>query len=403
MKIRRRAFLLLSGAAIGGVAVGASRAFFTAQKSASVGYTPEIYPDIKPQTNIPNSLPDSQNLVAVKRSGNPNPAPKGMYAPKRGDVRIAVISDLNSQYGSTTYEREVLLAVKYLPEWEPDIVICSGDMVAGQFPSLTESQIRAMWAGFDRNIGEPIRKMNLPYGFTLGNHDASSALSVNKKFLFQTERDLAKEYWNNPKSITNLNFVDRGQFPFYYTFEQNQIFYLIWDASSSHIPPSQLKWAEKSLASSKAQSAKMRIVIGHLPLYAVAIGREDLGEIVENGDKVRQMLEKYNVHTYISGHDHAYYPAHIGKLQLLHTGALGGGPRPLLSGNLPVTKTLTIVDVDYKSADTVYTSYNMTTEKVVDQKILPRVIAGPTGTIYRRDLELSDLTPAERSLKFIPS
>jgi len=165
----------------------------------------------------------------------------------------------------------------------------------------------------------------------------------------------------------------------------------------------QLAWAEKCLASPRAQAAKLRIVIGHLPLYAVAIGREDLGEIVENGDKVRQMLEKYRVHTYISGHDHAYYPAHIGKLQLLHTGALGSGPRPLLVGSLPVTKTLTIVDVDYKSADTVYTSYNMTNQKVVDQKSLPRVIAGPTGTIYRRDLELSDLTAAERSLKFVPN
>lgn len=404
MKLKRRAFLFWGGAIIGGVAAGASRAYFSAKTSSSiaVSYTPE-YPEVQPQTNLPNSAVTPQNLVAVKRSGNPNPAPKGMYAPKRGDVRIAVISDLNSQYGSTSYEREVLLAVKYLPEWEPDMVICSGDMVAGQYPSLTEPEIRAMWAAFEQNIGAPIRKMNIPYGFTLGNHDASSALSVNKKFLFQTERDLAAEYWNNPKNDPGLNIVDKGKFPFYYTFEQNQIFYLIWDATSSRIPAAQLAWAEKVLASSKAQAAKMRIVIGHLPLYAVAIGREDLGEIVENGDRVRRMLEKYNVHTYISGHDHAYYPAHIGKLQLLHTGALGSGPRPLLSGNLPVTKTLTIVDIDYKTADTVYTSYNMTNQKVVDQKTLPRVIAGPTGTIYRRDLQLSDLTPEERSLKFSPN
>lgn len=382
--MKRRAFLFMGGAVIGGLAVGASRAMWQTRAVIS--------PDLR--QSVPEPALNPPELV-VKRSTNP--APPGMYAPKRGDVRIAVISDLNSQYGSTTYEAEVLLAVKYLPDWEPDLVICSGDMVAGQFPSLTEAEIKAMWDGFDRNIGAPIRKLKLPYGFTLGNHDASSALSVNKKFLFQKERDLAAAYWRDPNHFPGVNIVDRGQFPFYYTFEQNQVFYLIWDASSAHIPPEQLAWAEKSLGSPRAQAAKMRIVIGHLPLYAVAIGREDLGEIVENGDKVRRMLEKYRVHTYISGHDHAYYPAHIGKLQLLHTGALGSGPRPLLVGNLPVTKTMTIVDIDYKTADTTYTTYNMTRKMVVDQKTLPRLISGPTGTILRRDLEVSDLTAEERS------
>jgi predicted MPP superfamily phosphohydrolase len=47
-------------------------------------------------------------------------------------VRIVVISDLNSEYGATDYRDEVKKAIALAPEWEPDIVLSGGDMVAGQ-------------------------------------------------------------------------------------------------------------------------------------------------------------------------------------------------------------------------------------------------------------------------------
>jgi len=75
------------------------------------------------------------------------------------------------------------------------------------------------------------------------------------------------------------------------------------------------------------------------------------------------------------------------KLQLLHTGALGSGPRPLLDSPLPPRKTLTIVDVDLAQSLTRYTTYDMKTEQVVDIQSLPRVINSPTGKIWRRDIE----------------
>ena len=55
-----------------------------------------------------------------------------------------VISDLNSQYGSTNYEPEVDRAIALIPDWQPDLVLCGGDMIAGQKQSLTESQIQAI-------------------------------------------------------------------------------------------------------------------------------------------------------------------------------------------------------------------------------------------------------------------
>ncbi len=384
MNRSRRYFLFGLGMCCGAAAAGGLHRWQTAEPPTPAIARPE-----------PNPEP-----VAVRPPRSPRPAPPGLFAPVRGDVRIAVISDLNSQYGSTQYEPQVLKAVEFLPQWEPDLVLCSGDMVAGQWPSLTKPQIQAMWEAFDRHIAAPIRKAKLPYGFTLGNHDASSALSVRNQFLFQQERDMAAAYWNDPSHPTGIQFVDRGRFPFYYTFEQNGIFYLVWDASSNRIPPEQLQWAERTLLGERAQKAKLRIVVGHLPLYAVAVGRAELGEIVNNGDAVRQMLERCKVHTYISGHHHAYYPARKGKLELLHTGALGSGPRPLLDSRLPVTNTLTIVDVDVAKARTTYTTYNMRNLQTIDIKTLPRLIVGPNGYVVRRDLREEDLTPAERNRRF---
>ncbi len=390
MGFSRRQFLVLAGfGAASGLGLGTvARSFLSHSQPTSLAVS----------SPAPAASPATQAMVEKAAI-----APTGMFAPVRGDVRIAVISDLNSAYGSTDYEPEVDKAIELIPGWQPDVVLGGGDMVAGQSPSLTQSQIQAMWEGFDRHIGAPLRKANLPFGFTIGNHDASAALGISGKFLFSNERDLASAYWNDPQHTPNLEFVDRAKFPFYYTFQHKDIFYLVWDASTSIIPKEQIAWAEKSLASQTAQSAKMRIAIGHLPLYAVAVGRDEPGEVLADADQLGTMLERYNVHTYISGHHHAYYPGHRGKLELLHTSALGAGPRPLLNSSLPPYKTLTIIDVDFASDSTRYTTYNMQTMHVVDHKILPRLIAGPTGKVLRLDVKENELTAAERSLTWVPS
>jgi hypothetical protein len=345
---------------------------------------------LTPQKSVTLNSPVAQSQVS-------NPSPKGLTAPIRGDVRIVVISDLNSQYGSTTYEKEVEQAIAFVPDWQPDLVLCGGDMVAGQKNSLSSDQIEAMWAGFDQHIAAPLRQAKIPLGFTIGNHDGSGAV-VQEKMQFQKDRDLASNYWNRPNHDPGLTFVDKAKFPFYYSFSQNNIFYLVWDASTDQISEEQLIWVEKSLASATAQSAKMRIAIGHLPLYAVAIGRNTPGNALSNPDKLRKLLEKYHVHTYISGHHHAYFPGKRGDLELLHTGALGSGPRQLLNSNLSPFKTLTVVDINLNSESTVYTTYNMKNLSIVDSQTLPRIVVGYNGWVLRRDIPWEALTPQEQKV-----
>ncbi|MEO0941627.1 MAG: metallophosphoesterase [Cyanobacteria bacterium J06642_12] len=381
------------GISVGAMAARVDRYSVTEQFSVPGHPAFDSAIDLEDATELPaQPLPPETEAIVSSVS-------EGMYDPPRGDVRIVVTSDLNSAYGSTDYDSDVDRGIALIPFWGPDLVLISGDMVAGQSPSLSPEQIRAMWAAFDSHIAAPLRDRNIPLGFSLGNHDASSARTAAGGFTFQIERDLAAEYWNSPDRSTNLTFVDRDDFPFYYTFEQQGVFFLVWDGSSSYIPPDKLAWVEQALSSPAAQNARLRIVISHLPLYSVAEGRNAPGEVMGNADQLRQLLERHSVHTYISGHQHAYYPGHRGALQLLHTGILGSGPRVLIDSTLPPRKTMTVVDIAFDNPDfTTYTTYDMDTLQPIDSDGLPRLLVGHNGDVLRRDIELSDLTTAEQSL-----
>jgi len=357
--------------------------------------TEEAQPDA-PQAAAPEEpdpLPPA-TLDALASAGGP----ENVVNPPRGDVRMVVVSDLNGIYGATDYDPEVDKGMALIPFWRPDLVVCSGDMVAGQNPTLSPEQIRAMWQAFDEHVAAPLREAELPYGFTIGNHDASSALGVGGSYLFQQERDLAAEYWQEPEHDPGIEFIDREDFPFYYTFKHDDIFFMAWDGSSHIIPDEKLAWVEAALASPEAQNAKMRILLGHLPLYAVAIGRNETAEVMHDADSLRALLERYDVHTYISGHHHAYYPGHRGDLQLLHTGILGSGPRPLIDSSDPPLKALTVLDIDFDSPDlTRYATYNIDTLDLIELGQLPRFLTGHNGIVLRRDVEWTSLSAEEQA------
>ena len=81
--------------------------------------------------------------------------------------------------------------MKLLPDWQPDLVICGGDMVAGQSLNLSASEIDAMWAAFDAKILAPVRSAGLPFALTIGNHDASGYQEngpSGKQFIYVLDR-----------------------------------------------------------------------------------------------------------------------------------------------------------------------------------------------------------------------
>ncbi|MEA5462492.1 metallophosphoesterase family protein [Leptothoe sp. PORK10 BA2] len=394
--LNRRHFLLLGGFSLGACA---ARPLAQAVPTGSPPLETVVGPDTSiAEGNNPGLAPQSIRHPNFGKAIGP----EELFAPKRGDVRAVVISDMNSRYGAVDYRQEVMKGVSILPQWEPDIVLCVGDMVAGQSLSLNTAEVEAMWAGFDNLILSPIREANIPFALTIGNHDASS-LQDKGSYVYPIDREVTSRYWQAHQNDLDLQYIDTGDFPYYYSFKQNDIFYLVWDASSANVPANQLAWAEQQLSSAAAQGAKFRIAIGHLPLYAISQGRDRDGELLNHSNQLQALLERHHVHTYMSGHHHAYYPGHAGNLQLLHTGALGSGPRTWLNRTDAAMQTMTVLDFFFDTADTVYTTYNMNTMELVDTQTLPRQIIGPTGRVLRNDIALADLTPAEQSQTYVRS
>ena len=313
--------------------------------------------------------------------------------PARGDFRIAVISDFNASFGSTNYEFQVDSIIRRIPRlWAPDLVVSGGDMVAGQSRALTEPELQAMWDAFEVKIAEPLRNAGIPFMFTTGNHDGS------KSGAFELEREVMARYWDNPAHFPGWYPVDTvTNYPFYFSAMEKaggDIFMVAWDASGAFISDEELEWVRQQFLSPAAQNAKIKLLVGHLPLYGVAQERDTPGNVLANPERLRQMMEEMGVHTYISGHHHAYFPGKRGNVDLLNAGAIGSGPRQWLNSDQRSPNTMTLMDFFFEEDTVVYNTYNIRELNAADMTLfddqsLPQVFSGINGFTIRRDVEVT--------------
>jgi predicted MPP superfamily phosphohydrolase len=296
---------------------------------------------------------------------------------KNRPLKICVISDLNASYGSTTYPAEVALVIGQIPAIKPDIILCSGDMVAGQKASLTDQNIWDMWASFKKSVLAPISALQIPFGFTLGNHDASPS--------YLKDRAISKSFWEDNVKSTNLTFVDSTHYPFYYSYIKNNVFIISWDAAGAEIKPEVYNWMKQQMDGKLAKNARLRILIGHLPLYAIVDSKNKPGEVNADPAAALDFFRAYGLDLYISGHQHAYYPAEKAGVRFLNMGAIGDGPRKLIGSSAEARKSYTIIDIPVKNPrDFTYKTFSP--DKVeISLSSLPDSVVGFNG-ISRKDI-----------------
>ncbi len=301
--------------------------------------------------------------------------------PSSDGLRLGLISDLNSSYGSTTYIPAVHQGLRHLLALRPALMVCAGDMVAGQKRGLSASHLERMWDGFARDVLQPVRRQGVPFLPVIGNHDGSPG--------FTADRIAAARFWQARRQGLGLQFVDSSGFPFHYSVVQNNVFWLVWDASSSHVPAEQLAWARQQLASPQARNARLRLVVGHLPLFGLSQGRDRPGEVLHKAAAIQALLEQGQVQAYISGHQHAWFPARSGRLDLIQLGALGSGPRRLLNSSLPARQSYTTLDLDWSAGTLRETSYSAKTGRPLAWKSLPAQLTGHRGVLQRNQPQRS--------------
>lgn len=314
--------------------------------------------------------------------------------PLRGDLRLALISDLNASYGSTTYIAQVHRGVELLAALQPDLVLCAGDMVAGQKLGLDRGQLDSMWAGFDRDVLQPVLRRSVGFAPAMGNHDASSSRGAGG-FTFALDRERASRYWLARQGNLGLDLVEASQFPFRYSLRQGPVFVVVLDASSASVSAADWAWARAQLSAPQARQARFRLVMGHLPPYGVGLGRDRPGEVLNQPEQLRQLLAATASHLYVSGHHHAYFPSKVGGTNLLSLGAMGSGPRRRLNDSSPPEQTLTVLDLFEQRGEVVTTTLELNGLQVVRPTSLPGALTPSTGPQLRRRDQALKLDPVQ--------
>jgi hypothetical protein len=236
-------------------------------------------------------------------------------------LRVAVISDLNARYGSSDYGKAVDDAIQRLLQLKPDLVLCTGDMIAGQRPQplLQRQQLQAMWQAFHRKVSDPLAKAGIPLLVTPGNHDAS----IYPKF--QLERTLFAEQWGPRKP--KLDFVDDAQYPFRYAFAQDQVLFIALDVTRpGQLDAQQRTWL-KRLLQTKGKDYRHRVAFSHLPIWPFTQQRE---REISADTRLEQLLKAHGVETYLSGHHHGFFPGFREGIRHIGQACLGSGSRRLI-------------------------------------------------------------------------
>lgn len=301
------------------------------------------------------------------------------YAAKKinNTTKIAVISDLNGSYGSLKYHKQIPEVISHLVAAKPDLVISTGDMIAGQrlSPLLKRPKLEAMWESFHHNVSNTLLQAGIPFAVTAGNHDAS----LSKKF--KLERQIYQQQWL--KRVPQINFIDRSNYPFYYAFEVKNILFISVDATTvGHLSAKQFIWLEELLKQAEGKY-RQKVIFSHLPIWPFAQNRER--DII--GDpKLEALLQNHQVALYLSGHHHAFYPGYKDGITHVSQACLGSGLRKYIGSSQLSRRGYTMIEIDENNEIMINGYDSSDLNNPIDIKRLPEKIKSKYATLIRIDL-----------------
>ncbi|MBO9453006.1 metallophosphoesterase [Tropicibacter sp. R16_0] len=295
-----------------------------------------------------------------------------LIAGRAAALDVIVISDLNGSYGSTDYSARIGAAIERIVEIEPDLVISTGDMVAGQrTPNLSDKQVREMWKSFHKAVSDPLKSAGIPFAVTPGNHDASAYGG------FERERKIYAQEWLPRKP--ELDFLVSDDYPFFYAFEMQGITFASLDATT--LGP--LSGNQMGRLQALGANGDPVVTFSHLPLWPFAIQRER--EII--GDPT---LEKVYIDSgvvlHLSGHHHVFYPGWKDGVAYVSQACLGGGARRLIGTADRSPHSFTHITFEPNGEFDIAVYRGPDFERSTDFRSLPKEIRSPSAVLKRFDL-----------------
>jgi hypothetical protein len=289
-------------------------------------------------------------------------------------VRFVILSDLNDNYGSLSYNDDVHAAVGWIATGSrPDLVLAAGDMVAGQREGL---QYTAMWHAFHKTVTLPLQRAGIPFAPVPGNHDAS----IDQRY--SAERATYVREWRVQKP--SFAFVDDEHYPLRYAFRIDHVLFVALDSTrSGALDEEQHRWLRNILRSDRESAAK--IVVAHVPFFPFASGRE---RQITRDSNLESILHEENVTAFVSGHHHSFFPGLRENLRIIGAPCLGSGPRALIGTEFVSDKGL-IVGTIYPSGHLEVEAFQAPAfDERISRTSLPKMLQSGRSKLVRDDVEL---------------
>lgn len=288
---------------------------------------------------------------------------------------IALISDLNGRYGSVSYHERVTTAVDTIVQLLPDLVISTGDMVAGQKqPPLSGNHLNQMWHAFNYTVADPLLKAGIPFVVTAGNHDGSAFPG------FDLEREHFEAQWR--ARAPRLDILPGSEWPRRYAARLGTLLLVAFDGTRPGVLPEAERIFVERMLQRYGMSATATLVFSHLPMWPLTRGREH--EIIDDADLLA-LLHRYGVDVYASGHHHAFF-AGVDAAGMVHlgVGALGGNARAFSREKQPQPYSFALLNLD-RGEVTVRALAAPDFMEEISSARQPVVIKGPLGDLRRLD------------------
>lgn len=179
-------------------------------------------------------------------------------------------------------------AVKQINELDPDFVILCGDLVNNANDS-TYADFMSIMKGF-----------KVPCYLAPGNHDVGNV--PNNETLSYYRKTIGEDYYN----------FQNKKHSFIVTNTQ------LWKAQVDHESEKHDKWFENTLKS-ECNKQHPTFVIGHFPLYTESPEEKEhyFNLPLTKRKRILELLKKYNVTAYLSGHSHKFITHNYEGIQLV--------------------------------------------------------------------------------------
>jgi len=290
---------------------------------------------------------------------------------------IAFVSDLNGRYGSLSYGDRVSSAVTAIVALRPDLIVSTGDMIAGQKQGFDRERLDGMWQAFNREVTDPLQRAGIPFAVTPGNHDGSAFPG------FELDRERFEAQWR--QRAPELEILPGSEWPRRYAARMGRLLLVAFDGTRpGSLPEDERAFLERMLASYSGR-ADATLVYSHLPMWPLARGRER--EILDDPGLLA-LLHRYGVDVYASGHHHVFY-AGVDTAGMLHlsVGALGGNARAFGGEAGPQPHSFAVLEIEDGALSVrAFPAPEFGPEAAAG--FGPAQLSGPLGTLRRVDKPL---------------